>query len=61
MTSQFPPDSGVLDAGLTLRRVRQDDLNAVAQLSYDMSAADGDISVADTPEVKGSKIDPFEV
>ena len=50
MTSQFPPDSGVLDAGLTLRRVRQDDLNAVAQLSYDMSAADGDISVADTPE-----------
>ena len=40
----------MLDANLQLRPVRWSDLNAVARLIYDVCAADGDTSVAVTPE-----------
>jgi len=39
-----------LDSTLSLRAVQWADLNAVAQLIYDVCEADGDISVAVTPE-----------
>lgn len=38
------------EALLTLRAVRREDLNAVAQLIYDICEAEGDTSVAVTPE-----------
>ena len=39
-----------LDSGLGLRAVRWSDLKGVAQLIYDVCAADGDTTVAITPE-----------
>ena len=39
-----------LDSSLSLRTVRWTDLNAVAQLIYDVCEADGDTSVAITPD-----------
>jgi mycothiol synthase len=39
-----------LDSNLSLRAVQWADLNAVAQLIYDVCEADGDITVAVTPE-----------
>lgn len=39
-----------LDKTLTLRSVRWDDLNAVTQLIYAVCEADGDVTVAVTPE-----------
>jgi len=50
MKSQFLSNEIQLDQALTLRPVRWDDLNAVAQLIYDVCKADGDVSVAVTPE-----------
>ena len=50
MKSQFLSDEIQLDKTLTLRPVRWDDLNAVAQLIYDVCAADGDTSVAVSPD-----------
>jgi mycothiol synthase len=42
--------SSANETNLTLRAVRWDDVNAVAQLSYDICEAKGDTSVAFTPE-----------
>ena len=39
-----------LDSSLSLRAVQWTDLNAVAQLIYDVCEADGDTTVAVTPE-----------
>lgn len=39
-----------LDASLTIRLVRWNDLNSIAQLIYDICEAEGDTSVAVTPE-----------
>jgi len=50
MTKQLSSNETVLDASLTLRAVRWEDVNAVAQLSYDVCEAKGDTSVAFTPE-----------
>lgn len=40
----------LLDAGLNLRLTRWADVNAVAQLMYDVCEADGDVTVTTTPE-----------
>lgn len=50
MTSQTLLNETKLDSSLPLRAVRWDDVNAVAQLSYDLCEAMGDTSVAYTPE-----------
>ena len=50
MKPQFLSDEIQLDKTLTLRPTRWDDLNAVAQLIYDVCAADGDTSVAVSPD-----------
>ena len=39
-----------LDPSLSLRPVQWADLNAVAKLIYDVCEADGDVTVATTPE-----------
>lgn len=45
-----PPPDGFLDAALTRRPARWEDLQAVARLIHTVCAADGDTSVATTPE-----------
>ena len=50
MTDSTSSTQTPLDASLTLRSVRWDDLNAIAQLIYAVCEADGDIIVAVTPE-----------
>lgn len=50
MTKQILANEKKLDVSLTLHAVRWDDVNAVAQLSYDLCEAKGDTSVAFTPE-----------
>jgi mycothiol synthase len=50
MTPPGPPPEKYPDAALTLRLARWDDLNAVAQLICDLCAAEGDTSVATTPD-----------
>jgi mycothiol synthase len=42
--------STTLSANLSLRPVQWEDLNAVAKLIYDVCEADGDVTVATTPE-----------
>jgi mycothiol synthase len=49
MNSQTKTIETHLDAGLNLRPARWTDLNAVAQLIYDVCEADGDTAVAVTP------------
>lgn len=46
LQTQEPP----LDSSLNLRATRWADVNAVAQLIYDVCEADGDVTVATTPE-----------
>jgi mycothiol synthase len=48
--TERPSTNTSLDASLTLRSVRGGDLHQVAQLIYDVCEADGDTSVAVTPE-----------
>ena len=50
MTNQLSANETCLDASLTLRAVRWDDLHVVAQLIYDICEAEGDTSVAVTPD-----------
>jgi len=50
MKPQFLSDEIQLDKTLTLRPVRWDDLNAVAKLIFDVCEADGDVTVASSPE-----------
>lgn len=50
MNTHTPPPDGFLDATLTRRPARWEDLQAVARLIYIVCAADGDTSVATTPE-----------
>ena len=50
MNTKYSMDEIILDPGLILRRTAWSDLEAVAQLIYDVCAADGDTSVAVTPE-----------
>lgn len=50
MTTQLSSVETNLDAALTLRAIRWDDLNAVARLIYEICEAEGDTSVAVTPE-----------
>jgi len=50
MTTQRLPNEATLDGAYTLRAVRWEDLNAVAQLIYDICEAEGDTSVAVTPD-----------
>ncbi len=50
MKPQFLSDEIQLDKTLTLRPARWDDLNAVAQLIYTVCEADGDTTVAVTPD-----------
>ncbi len=49
MTTQLQPTETTLDPEFTLRAVQWSDLNAVAQLIYDVCEADGDTTVAVTP------------
>ena len=49
MTTQLPTTTP-LGAALTLRTVRRADLNAIVQLIFEICAAEGDTSVATTPE-----------
>lgn len=50
MTTLPVSNDAVLDASLTLRTVRRNDLHALAQLIYDICEAEGDTSVAVTPD-----------
>lgn len=50
MTIQLSSNETDLDASLTLRAVRQVDLNPIVQLIYEICEAEGDTSVAVTPE-----------
>jgi mycothiol synthase len=50
MKTQTSSNEIQLDKTLTLRPARWDDINAVAQLIYDVCEADGDVTVATTPE-----------
>jgi len=50
MDTKFRTDETILDPGLKMRSVKWSDLNAVAQLIYDVCEADGDTTVAVTPE-----------
>jgi mycothiol synthase len=50
MNTKYSMDEITLDPSLTLRPVKWSDLEAVAQLIYDVCAADGDTIVAVTPE-----------
>jgi len=50
MTTLPVSNDAVLDASLTLRTVRRDDLHTLAQLIYDICEAEGDTSVAVTPD-----------
>lgn len=50
MTQQPSSNQSDLDTSLTLRAVRWEDVNAVAQLIYAVCEAKGDTSVAYTPE-----------
>jgi mycothiol synthase len=50
MDTKFRTDSTTLSPNLTLRPAQWADLNAVAQLIYDVCEADGDTTVAVTPE-----------
>ena len=50
MTYQLSSKETPMDASLNLRPVRWDDLDAIAQLIYTVCEADGDTSVAVTPE-----------
>lgn len=50
MGTKLSVNESYLDASLTLRAVCWDDLNAVAQLIYDICEAEGDTSVAVTPD-----------
>ena len=50
MDAKLSIHEATLDTGLVLRPVQWRDLEAVAQLIYDVCAADGDTSVAVTPE-----------
>ncbi len=50
MDAKLSLSETLLDASLRLRPAKWDDLEAVTQLIYDVCAADGDTSVAVTPE-----------
>lgn len=50
MTPPLASDETSLDASLALRAIRQSDLNPIAQLIYEICEAEGDTSVAVTPE-----------
>ena len=50
MTTQLSANETGPEASLTLRAVRWDDLHVVAQLIYDICEAEGDTSVAVTPD-----------
>src|SRR3990172_8806480 len=50
MNIQIKTNETFLGPGLSLRPAKWSDLEAVAQLIYDVCAADGDTSVAVTPE-----------
>ena len=50
MTTNLSSNETNLDAALTLRAVSWDDLNAVAQVIYDICEAEGDTSTAVTPD-----------
>lgn len=50
MTTKPSSKEASLDASLSLRAVRRDDLNTITQLIYDICEAEGDVSVAVTPE-----------
>ena len=50
MTNQLSANETYLDASLTLRAVRWGDSHGVAQLIYDTCEAEGDTSVAVTPD-----------
>ncbi|HJS20505.1 MAG TPA: GNAT family N-acetyltransferase [Anaerolineales bacterium] len=50
MNIKLSIDETILDTGLKLRAAEWSDLEAVAQLIYDTCAADGDTTVAVTPE-----------
>jgi mycothiol synthase len=50
MDTKFSAHEDLLDPGLSLRPVRWSDVDAVARLIYDVCAADGDTSVAVTPD-----------
>src|SRR5215208_3779762 len=50
MNTQTKFDEVALDPSLSLRSAKWSDLEAVAQLIYDVCAADGDTTVAVTPE-----------
>jgi len=50
MDTIFQTDGTILDPGITLRFARWEDLNPVTQLIYDVCEADGDTTVAVTPE-----------
>jgi mycothiol synthase len=43
-------NESILDSSLTLRPAKWADLNGVAQLTYDVCAADGDATVASSPQ-----------
>jgi mycothiol synthase len=50
MNTKLQTDQAILESGLKLRSVKQSDVEAVAQLIYDVCEADGDTVVAVTPE-----------
>lgn len=50
METELAKDQLILDPGLKLRPARWDDVEAVARLIYDVCEADGDTTVAVTPE-----------
>jgi mycothiol synthase len=50
METKLAKDPVILDPGLKLRPARWDDVDAVAKLIYDVCEADGDTTVAVTPE-----------
>jgi mycothiol synthase len=50
MNTKYSMDETMIDPSLKLRPVKWSDLEAVAQLIYDVCAADGDTIVAVTPE-----------
>ena len=50
MDTKFRTDETILDLSLKLRSVQWSDVEAVAQLIYDVCEADGDTTVAVTPE-----------
>ncbi len=50
MTTSLASNETNLDASLALRAIRQADLNPIAQLIYEICEAEGDTSVAVTPD-----------